>query len=610
MSMSEPRLNITPKSSLILGLEAALFIAAGVYISILWLSLPYIQSSGGVALWHTGYSESLIRGGPFKNPQNIAFPAGAPIVFGASLSYIQYSFMRLFGVDGIASYSFTGTLFAFIALGGSYSLARALGAGRALALALAVALLSQSFYSLHIQGYGALGFGFAFLPGVCSLFHHLSWRKANLYGAIIYAAVVSVTMIFLAFLDGYTFVMALACGIAFSTSYILFDRTNAAKHFINFLIISGSSAFAYVLYSRYVPEDGLPGYPLNIFAYLSLHLPSMFRPTTGYSVLYDFLGLSVQRPPTTYVGAGLGNHESVFLTITAIALVLVSFGLRVSNVWRAVALFLIFGGLLMAIGPIVPESTGVVGTSEMTSIRAPIATSPAYPLYTMVPGLDQMRATYRWIAVVKLGVWILVGLVCSRLSKRGYGQATLAFGLVVVMMAEGSASLFRQWTAGRDLLVMATNLRMDLAGELTEHLPAESKLLVLPITNDFVIHSVAAKANMLAYNVGGDKNLLIANTLRPPIISRIAEVGPCFLRDLVEGAEQGKIDAVAFRVFDSHRGRYGWVWPPTAKEVEEDSRAASELSRNVPEAAIEKGKYFWFVDARRIDRSLVTKQCS
>lgn len=592
-----------------LGAEAGIFIAAALYLSLLWLGLPYFQSSGGVALWHTGFAESLMRGGAFQYPENIAYPAGAPIVFGASLVYLQYALMWVFGLDGITSYSFVATIFAFVALGGSYSLARSLGAGKAIALALAVALLSQTFFPLHMQGYGAAGFGFALLPAVCVIFHRMGLRESSLRATAIYVVLVCAAMIFLAFLDGYTFIMALACGVSFTCAYLVFDAADRIKHLVSFCILSMSAAVAYLLYRRYVPDEGLPGYPLSIFAHLSLHLPSMFRPTAGYSILYDFLGLSVKRPPASYVGAGLGNHEAVFLTITSVILGLVALRLRLSNTWRAIALLMILGGLIMAIGPVVPESTGGGGASGGSAIRAPLMTSPAYPLYTMLPGLEQMRATYRWIAVVKLGVWILACLVCAHLFRRGLGEKVLAFVLILIIMIEGSSNPLRQWAVGRQQLAMANNLKNDLVRELVERLPAKSKLLVLPITNDFVVHSVAADADVFAYNVAGDKNLLIANSLRPRIISRIAEVGRCFLHDLLDGARQGKIDAVAFRTFDSHRGRYGWVWPPSVKEIEENRRAATALSRNVPSAVVEKGEYFWLVDARRIDKSLAKEQC-
>lgn len=591
------------------GIEISIFLVFVLYISLIWLSLPYFQSSGGIALWHGGFAESLVRNGPFHYPPNIAYPDGAPIVFGASLSYLQYVFMQLFGIDAIASYFLVGTLFAFIALFGCYWLARGIGTGKALSLALAVAFLSQTFFAIHIKGYGATGYGFALLPAFCAYFQHMTVQRVSLRIKAIFAVAMCGIMIFFAFLDGYTFVMALACGVCFTAANLFFDADNMPTHLVNICILSLASAIAFILYKAYIPSEVLPDYSLDAFATLSLHLPSLLWPTAGFSPLFDTLGLSADRDPASYVGAGLGNHETVFLSFTAIILGLVSFRTAVSNTWRAIAALMILGGFIMAVGPVIPESNGIVGVDGVMSGRTPLMPNLAYPLYTRVPGLDQMRATYRWIAVVKLGLWILVCLVCARLARRSMGEKVLAFVLVLLLLLEGSANPFFQWTFGRQQLAMAENLRRDLVGELVEHLPPKSRLLVLPITNDFVVHSVAAAADISTYNVAGDKNLLLAESKRSDIISRIAEVGPCFLRDLVDGAQHDQIDVVAFRMFDSHRGRYGWIWPPSAAEMEENRLVALELSRNVPEAAIEKGTYFWFIDARRIDRSLINEQC-
>ena len=518
--------------------------------------------------------------------------------------------MCLFGMDGINSYSMVGSLLAFGAVGGCYALARNVGVGRLLSLALAIAFLSQTFFAVHTKGYGAAGFGFALLPAFCVFFQHLVNQQITCSSAAKSGLLVSIVMIFFAFLDGYSFVMAVASGVAIIAAYLICENANWRRHLSSLGILASATGVAFLLYKEYVPAVGLPGYPSSEFAKYSVHIPSLFWPTTDFSILFDCFGLSERRPATTFVGAGVGNHETVFLSLTALVLAVACGFVALPRVWRTVALLLIVGGSIMAIGPVLPESNGKITESQsVSSERAPLFRMPTYPLYTSVPGLDQMRATYRWIAVVKLGLWMLVCLFCGYLASRyAHGEA-LAFGLVALMILEVSANPFQQWTVGERQYKMADNLQRDLVLDLTAHVPSRSKLLVLPITNDFVVHSVAAKADIYTYNVAGDKNLLIAQSQRPDAISQVAKAGPCLLNSLSAAAEKGEIDFLAFRMFDSHRGLRGWIWPPTTAEVDENQSVAMELSRHLPESLIVKGKYFWFVDARHLDQPMLKEAC-
>jgi hypothetical protein len=517
--------------------------------------------------------------------------------------------MTILGVDGIESYAIVGLLFAIISVAGCYQFARTVNVGRTLSLALAVVFLAQTFFGLHIYGYGATGFGFALLPAFCVTFLYVC-KSSGLTSLVSSIVIMTLVMIFFAFLDGYAFIMAVACGVAILASQTICDSRIWRNHLRNFGVLAFATGTAFSLYKAYMPAVGLPGYPLNVFAYMSVHIPSLFRPTTGYSVLYDFLGLSKSRPASDFVGAGLGNHESIFVSITALIVCAVSFFIKIPNVCRLTALLLIVGGGIMAVGPVLPESNGQYdGTTLITRERAPIVAMPTYPLYTSLPGLDQMRATYRWIAVVKLGFWMLLCLVCSYLvSRYRYGQV-IACVLVTLMMLETSANPAKEWSFGESQYRTAKSLQQELVGDIKAHVPAKSKLLVLPIANDFVIHFVAAKADVYTYNVGGDKNLLIAESQRPSAITNIATGGSCFLNAVSFAVTKGELDFVAFRIFDSLRNLRGWAWPPSKAEMDENERVATVLSKAVPESLLIKGKYFWFLNAHDIERTALNASC-
>ena len=582
------------------------------YISVLWLSIPDYQSSGGIALWHSGFAESLVRAAtPFQYPPHLAFPQGAPIVFGASVSYLQYLLMFLFELDSIVSYSIVGSLFAAVALLGCYLCARNLGVGRWLSVALSITFLSQTFFAVHIMGYGATGFGFVLLPAFCALFQALMKHAVTHLAIALRLALMTLIMTFFAFLDGYAFIMVLACGTAIVAGFLISEHRSWRRHLVNAGILATATGIAYVAYTTYMPSIGLPGYPLSMFAALSVHLPSLVWPTTGYSMVFDHLGLSENRPGNLFIGAGLGNHETVFLSFTSMLLALVSLFLDLPRTWKLIGLLLIVGGLIMAIGPVLAESNGVIKDSQLTTAeRAPILKMPTYFLYMSAPGLDQMRATYRWIAVVKLGLWILVCLCCARLAARFAFGSILALGLTALIALESSALPNRQWLLGRGQYEMAYAMQHDLTTDINDNVPAGSKLLVLPIANDFLIHSVAARAGVYTYNVAGDKNLLIAEAGRPILVDQIVRGGSCLVNNLRLAAQDGLIDFLAIRTFDSDRRTRGWIWPPTIPEIDDNRRVASELSHAIPESLIVKGDYFWFVDARRIDAEAAPTSCA
>ena len=124
----------------------------------------------------------------------------------------------------------------------------------------------------------------------------------------------------------------------------------------------------------------------------------------------------------------------------------------------------------------------------------------------------------------------------------------------------------------------------------------------MPVTNDFVVHSIAAASDIRVYNVGAEARW-------PEHVKWLRVGDECFVSHLNEAVARGLVDYVALRLFDSHRGRRGWRWPPTAEEVEENTRVAEEFVARTG-ARIVKGRYFWFIDGRSVPHVAASKQCS
>src|SRR5690606_11383807 len=126
----------------------------------------------------------------------------------------------------------------------------------------------------------------------------------------------------------------LAVGVATSVGFAIIKRGERLQHLTHLAVLFVATGIAFTLFKLYVPPVALPGYPLNVFAFLSLHLPSLVWPTQGYSPLFDYFGLSAPRSGDVFVGAGVGNHETVYLTLTAILISVASLFLPLSRPWK------------------------------------------------------------------------------------------------------------------------------------------------------------------------------------------------------------------------------------------------------------------------------------
>lgn len=576
------------------------------YISILWTTLPFFQSSGGIALWHTGYTDSIVRGGFLKYPQHIGLPSGAPVVFGASLVYIQSALGTLTQLNGITTYSVTGFLLSMLSIAGCYSLARHLETSIPLSIILTAVLLSQVFFATHIISYGATGYGFTLLPAACALYIWFLNKNTALKSSSLLLIVCS--SFFLVFLDGYSFVMAASCCLAVCIGQMISNRDCTKETSLRFILTIISFIAAAVAYKLYVPNETTASHSLGIFGILALDPLYLFKPTFGYSVLHDFLGSSAIPNTSKVAGLGLGNHETVFLGWST--LILAGTGLLAKNQSKikVTAITMIAIGFLLSLGPVGPQNNLIISQEEISKL----AKFPAYYLYS-ASGFDQMRATYRWVALIKLGIWMLTCLGCQFIAKK-FTQRTaiLIVGVATVfMLLETTSPPLKHWTRGANQLEMAHHLKKELTEEIKHTIPPGSKILFLPITNDFVIHSIAAESEIYTYNVANDKNLNFAESIRPTEIKNIASVNSCFAHDIWRAHQSGLLDFVAIRNFDSHRGRFGWKWPPSQSEHNANKDFLEYAAWRIGDSSkIIRTKYFYFIDASTIDKRTSKSKCS
>jgi hypothetical protein len=86
--------------------------------------------------------------------------------------------------------------------------------------------------------------------------------------------------------------------------------------------------------------------------------------------------------------------------------------------------------------------------------------------------------------------------------------------------------------------------------------PAGSKALFLPVTNDFGITYIAPRANIVAYNIGGDKNIRKAIAGWPQVLknnfktSQAKELPSDIVGDILEILAERRADVVILPFFD------------------------------------------------------------
>ena len=466
----------------------------------------------GQAVWSTGFSQSFANQSLWAiHATNFGAPEPAAMAFGLPGAWLAGLFIR-FGLQPPDAYSAMVASWMTLALVSAYALARHFSVKPPLAVLAAMGWMSMPVTWAH-AGYSMLSIGIALLPlyFLCAVI--LLAQCARLDGEVVGSGYVwwwvyPLVCVLAVFMDGYSF-MFFAVGATLLAGW-WWLRTDAAGrkklalvalplHLISLLA-------AYLLYGAFVGKSGYPAAPLDFFRGWGADLTFFAVPTRGIHWLPDAMGWSQVRSEQRYFG-----DASVWVTTFAIPVILAgtwaAWRARTHRITLGLLLVAIFG-FYMALGPSIKlNSVKPEGASMGQLMPADVALAPTGSgfLSENLPGFNNMRASYRWTALGVLGAW---GLLVLSLSAR-HGRVTQLIGasLMGVVILFNLPDLPDKWTKDAKSRAMFFQIETDLVDDMRGLLREGDRVAFLPWRNDFLVNYLAARLNIVSYNIGGDKNL-------------------------------------------------------------------------------------------------------
>ena len=171
-----------------------------------------------------------------------------------------------------------------------------------------------------------------------------------------------------------------------------------------------------------------------------------------------------------------------------------------------------------------------------------------------LPGFRNMRASYRWMGLCALGFWLLALLW---LAQPGSRWRLALFGVVVLLNLPEPIA---KWRIAMDYRANLRQLDAALLPDMRASVHPKERLVFLPFGNDFIINYLASRLDVVAVNIGGDKNLAMARAHWPPVLQGLEmnRVDPEFSSRVARLLADRTVDAVVLPHFDMLWAAHHW----------------------------------------------------
>lgn len=480
----------------------ALF-AAVVSGAIPFLTMPTL----GQALWALGFAESMANSfPPSLYATNFGNPDPAPVAFGLSAVY-PMAVLLSFGAHPSVVYSKVFAIYLIISALGAYGFFRLLSRSHWIAVLLAAVWVGSPIVVQH-QSYSMVSLGIALIPtyllSYAFFFQEKRGRKLEILSVagLFVAALVSV------FMDGYTFVMFASATLIWASARALRNKKYKVL-FYEFVVVGLAFGASYLAYAFYIGRSSYPTSPVSFFRGWGADFLFFLSPTQGVHFFPDLLRLSLPRSEADHFGDASVWVTTYLLPILAL-LIFVAVTTKSKNLLRvALPLILVSSfALWMSLGPSVKFNSQKPAGVETRSMEARDALFPTgNELVSTLPGFENMRASYRWVALGSVGMLGVVAVSTALLTPR---QRKMLGALGLTAMLVYLPNPVNQAKTKRAHHVQALQIESELVTELKIDLKGETGVLFIPVGNDFFANYLSSRADFYTFNIGGDKNLGIA----------------------------------------------------------------------------------------------------
>lgn len=527
----------------------------------------------GQALWLGGFAESLAREGLFSTHSIfIGYPSGAPLAFGLAGAWPMALLIRT-GMDMANAYSLVCALWLALAYWGAIGLARLYVRSISLAASAAALWLCLPIIWGH-AGYSMLSMAMALLPsyflvGYRLFTTHGLGRFARLTRGLLFV----MTTLLSVFMDGYTFVMFFAGMAVLGVAFLL--RQPAARR--ELLVFAApvcllGFGLAYEAYTHYVGSSHFTPSPLAFFRGWGLDLSFALVPTHGVSALADALGWSVNRSNELYYG-----DKSVWATPYSLPILLaglLGYCSARRREWLASALLVVaLLGFYLALGPslkidsvkplLVQQQAPGALSALMPAGLAP-ATGNAW-VWEYLPGFKVMRATYRWAALAILALWWLSVMGLAAVERRSLRWAGAGVLVLFVLYWPAAGENWQRAVINRQ---MFDAIERDVTQPLAKAFSHNELVAFVPYTNDFMVNHLASFGGYRTYNIGGDKNLAMAQKHWPAaMLDYFDGAGGVRPDQVLKFLLDNHADAIVIPYFNTLRGAEVWPCPESSPAI-------------------------------------------
>jgi hypothetical protein len=521
-------------------------------------------------------------------------PLGYPVLTGGPSVVLGALLMYLPGIGSHAAYLVTGAIVDVLALAGGYGLMRRLGAGALVALGTATAYLISPT-ALGLAGFGGTFYGFLLLPAyayVDLVVIDAVASRGKRALALAFAGYATVKTGAL-FMDGYSFVAGNLVSAALWLGWLLRRTTPARRRALGLAMFAGADLVALALYTLYVPGSYQEN-PIEVFRALGLDLVTVVVPSVW---VWPAADLHLAGSHDNLWGDSTSNvfNYAGFLSLGLAIVYLARPPRRREAVALAAAGLVAF---LLALGPSLKFDEVRESQVPTTSYEAyvmpeseAVVDLPWGRIHTSLPGLDMMRATYRWFGVTRLALILLAGLAISRLASAPGGRRWVAAFVAVAAVAEIFPNLPLYANLHERNNRSLSQLSAAVEPDLRAATRAGERVFMLNYDGahvDYLANYLAAGADVRAYNTGGDKNFQLSELRWPPDVVALAK--PIPTADEVEAAlRSGDVDVVVVPYF--HLRLSAYFWPP-APEVRQRARASYAALVTDPRFAVLRRPWF------------------
>lgn len=511
--------------------------------------------------------------------ESLGFPYGFPLLTGGPHIALAAVFTWLPGMGSRGAYTLSSAVVLGLALAGAYALMRRLGAGRLIAVGTGLTYLaSPTILALH--GFGGTFFGFALLPAYAfvDIFTGDLLKRNSRRAAVVAFAILAMVRPLALFMDGYSFVAsALVGGFVWLSWAYNSKNLTAARRWAGPLIFVMGNLGAVLLYRLHAPIDNFQA-PLALFRSMGLDVSTLWMPSSSIWILNE-VGWTVNH--SNLWGDGTNTHNYIGFVCVVLAVLLLV--LKPSPARKPAMALAVAGmlSLILSLGPafkLGEERPPIEGIPTYESYLMPEGTAPELPwgsLFTEIPGVQSMRATYRWFGVTRMAVVVLAGLAVAEMFRRSGTKKWVVVILAVAAVVELAPDVFGRASQYRDRQRQINMVTEQVETKLSEVTKAKQRVFFLNYDgshNDWLVNYLAPAADLVAYNAGGDKNAALSSVRWPETVKALAE-SEVTATDLERSLQAGHVDVIIVPFF--HLRHSAYFWPPSA-EHEQASREAFE----------------------------------